>query len=295
MIKVQVSITPNEAKRLIAKAVSQMTVVRAALENGKILLKGGTTVSAIAEELASVKLGISGRITQQGTKTATSVASFHLVMLESGQVKAVDSDVNLEEIAVQMGKNDILIVGANALDVNRKTAMMGAHPVGGIAARVIPAIMTRGVTTIIAVGWEKLIPCSIEEALVAAGRETIDMAMGSAVGLIPLFGTVITETDAISMLTRVKATMIGAGGITGGEGSSTFVIEGEPSQVEAAWEIVSSVKGAEVSGLPQTLDECVAGSPRCAHYVTIGGRRLALHRGCVYLEPKLLHKVFSVT
>ena len=192
-----------------------------------------------------------------------------------------------------MGKTDVLIIGANAIDVNRKAAIMIGHPMGGPAGRVVPGIMARGVTTVIAVGWEKLIPCSIEEALAAAGRETVDMAMGAVVGLIPLFGTVVTETDAVSMLAGVKATMIGAGGITGGEGSSTFVIEGERSQVEVAWEIVTSVKGAEVSGVPESLITCSAGSPRCGQYVNLGNRRLALHRGCVYREPKLVKKVFS--
>ncbi len=42
MVKAQVTVTPNEAKRLIAKAITQMPGVRAALDKGRILLKGGT-------------------------------------------------------------------------------------------------------------------------------------------------------------------------------------------------------------------------------------------------------------
>jgi len=294
VIKVQVSVTPNEAKRLIAKAVSQMSVVCAALKNGKILLKGGTTVSALAEELTATKLKISGRITKRGTKTANKILGFHRVLLEGGQLKGLDSDSALNEVAVQMGKNDVLITGANAIDVNRRTAIMVAAPLGGIAGRFLPGLIARGVITIIVAGWEKLIPCPLEEALAAAGRETVDLAMGLAVGLIPLRGIVVTETDAVSMLTGVKTTVIGSGGIMGAEGSTTFVIEGEPSQVKRAWEIVYSVKGAEVSGLPESLIECNPKSPMCAKYLTVGNTHVPFHRACVYREPELVTKVFSI-
>ncbi len=294
MIKVQVSVTPNEAKLLIAKAISQMPSVCSALKNGKILLKGGTSVSAVAESLVFRKLGISGRITKLGTKSGKSSANFHRILIEGGKVKEVATDLAVEETAVRMGKGDILICGANAIDVNRRAAIMVGHPLGGTAARIIPAIMSRGVNTIIAVGWEKLIPCTIEEALAAAGRETVDLAMGMAVGLVPLWGRVITETDAVSMITGVKATMIGAGGVLGGEGSSTFIMQGEKRQVKRAWEIVQSIKGAEISGTPETLIECTPGNPRCADYLTYENKRLSVHRACVYRQPKLAKSVLSL-
>lgn len=293
MVKVQVTVTPSEAKRLIARAIAQMPVVRKALENGRILLKGGTTVSAAAEELTSTVLRISGRITPRGTKTANT-ASYcpHRVVIESGRVRAIDSDALLEETGIQMGKDDVLITGANALDVNRKAAVMVGHPLGG-QAKLIPAIIARGVPAIIAVGWEKLIPCTIEQAAAAAGREGIDMAMGMAVGLIPLQGTVVTETDAVGMLAEVTTTVIGAGGILGGEGSTTFVIQGERSQVKKAWEAVSAVKGAALSGEADTLTECEAKCPRCSERFTVGQTRKLIHQACVYRQPGLAKKVFS--
>ena len=132
----------------------------------------------------------------------------------------------------------------------------------------------------------------MDGALAAAGRETMDLAMGMAVGLIPLRGVVVTETDSISMLTGVKATVIGAGGITGGEGSTTFIIEGETSQVREAWNVVQSVKGAEVSGVPETLIECAQKGPQCSRYLTVNGKKILFHRACIYRQPGLLAKVF---
>ncbi len=122
----------------------------------------------------------------------------------------------------------------------------------------------------------------------------MDLAMGMAVGLVPLWGTVVTETDAVSMLAGVRTTVIGAGGITGGEGSTTFVIEGEPSQVKKAWEIVHSVKGTELSGAQETLVECNAKSQGCANYLTICDKRVIAHRSCIWRELGLAANVFSV-
>jgi hypothetical protein len=64
-MKVQIALTVNESKRLIAKAVVSLPEIKNALEKGKILLKGGTTVSVIAEELVGIPLRICGRISKR--------------------------------------------------------------------------------------------------------------------------------------------------------------------------------------------------------------------------------------
>jgi hypothetical protein len=60
-MKGQVSLTVSESKRLIAKAVVSLPEVQEALEKGRILLKGGTTVSAICEEMVGKKAPEVGR------------------------------------------------------------------------------------------------------------------------------------------------------------------------------------------------------------------------------------------
>ena len=64
--KVQVTLTGNEGKRLIAKAAVRMPEIQERLEKNKILLCGGTTVSALSEELGFGPLRISGRIDASG-------------------------------------------------------------------------------------------------------------------------------------------------------------------------------------------------------------------------------------
>ena len=293
IVKVQVSVTPSEAKRLIAKAVSAMPAVRAAMEKGKILLKGGTTVSAVSEELVGLKIGISGRITKQGAKrSGAGIAPFHRLLIDRGEARHLDTDAAVEEVVVGMGKEDVLITGANALDMNRRAALMVGRALSGPAA-ILPTIAARGIKTIVAVGWEKLIPCPLEEAVAAAGNQAIDMAMGMAVGLIPLNGVVVTETDAVRRLTGAEATVIGAGGVMGAEGSTTFVIEGEAAGVKKAWELVRGVKGAAVSGIPETLEECEPRGPFCNGLDKVGNTETPAHRGCAYFMRGLEKKVFG--
>ena len=47
----QFTLTVSEGKRIIAKAVAKMPPVKRALYGGRVLLKGGTTVSAVSEEI----------------------------------------------------------------------------------------------------------------------------------------------------------------------------------------------------------------------------------------------------
>lgn len=289
-MKAQVTVTSNEAKRLIARGVAAMPVVQEALKNGKILMKCGTTASAVSEEIAGVPISISGRITPRGTKTSHHKDRGILrVLLDKGRMVKVNG--NTDAIATQMGKGDVAIIGANAIDVQRKTAIMVAAPLGGNAGRVFPGLRANGVTVIVVVGWEKLIPCSIEEAVSVAGRD-IDIAMGAAVGLVPLSGEVVTETDAVEMLTGVKTTVTGAGGVFGAEGCTTFVCEGEPAKVKKAWDLVQCIKGASLSGEEVSLIECDVKSSGCSKFTDADGVRVLFHCSCVYRQPSLVETLF---
>ncbi len=269
----QITITVNEAKRLIAKAIVQLPKVQDALREGKVLLKGGTTVSAVAEELVGFSLRISGRVTPLGTKAAwIKTGAPHTVLIEKGEPKNVDGC--LEEVAGAMNRDDVAIVGANALDIYGNAALMAGAPLGGGTERVLEGLMTKGAIIIVAAGLEKLIPHPIQEAVRAAGRETIDVAIGMEVGLMPIVGRVITEVEAIESLAEVKATVIGAGGIMGAEGATTLVVEGEREEVQKIFAWVQEIKGAPLSGDPDSMAECGPGNPACPR-----------HPACIYRMP----------
>ena len=93
-----------------------------------------------------------------------------------------------------------------------------------------------------------------------------------AVGLIPLCGKVITEKDAVEILAKLNCTVIGKGGILGAEGSTVMVVEGLDKEVEKILKVVKGVKGADISGQKESLEECKRGNPSCKN-----------HLACIYL------------
>lgn len=274
-MKAQVTLTVPEAKLLIARAIASLPEVQRAAEDGKILLKGGTTVSALSEILAKMPLRISGRVTPRGTTSAKHVAADypHSILIEKGRVRNIDATF-VDEVA-GLGRGDVVVMGANALDIHGNAAMMAGAPLGGGPGRAISGMMAEGVTVIIAVGLEKLIPCSVSEAVRAAGRRDVDVSYGMAVGLIPLVGRVVTEREALAIMADVRCTVIGRGGIFGAEGATTMVIDGSPEDVERALKAVEGVKGAETNGLEGSLLECDEESEGCKS-----------HLACVYREQR---------
>ncbi len=277
-MKLQLTLTVPEAKMVIAKAVVARNDVQTALRDGKVVLKGGTTVSAICEELLRYKLRIGGRISPRGTmNTLKKQEQPHCVLIENRESRNIDADI--DEVVANLAKGDIIIASANAIDVDGDAAMLAAAPLGHIPGKAIAGFMSQGAKVIIAVGLEKLIPGTIHEAVLASGRVTIDKSFGSAVGLIPIVGEVFTEREAIMSMASVKAVVIAAGGIQGAEGSTTMVVEGEDSEVERIYNLVASIKGAQTSGNVESLIECERGCPQCKRHIACVYKLGILERG----------------
>jgi hypothetical protein len=146
---------------------------------------------------------------------------------------------------------------------------------GGKPGRIISGLMAEIRNIIVAVGLEKFVPGSIVEMIANTGRKDVDLAMGMAVGLTPIVGRIITEKEAIPLLAGVSCMVIGRGGIFGAEGGTTMIIDGKSEEVQKVFRIISSIKGAEVSGLKESLPECVAPQEKCK-----------LHRACMYKKTK---------
>lgn len=273
-MKCQFTLTVAEGKRLIAKAVAAMPEVRLAMESGMVLLKGGTTVSAIAEELCGQKMRISGRITPRGTVSAGHAApgGAHLLVLRRGVPETVEG--RLKEIALSMGPNDVAVCGANIFDAQGRAAIMAGSALGGETGGVYPSLETDGVRCIVAAGLEKLSPEPLPEASRAAGRKAADWAMGMAVGLIPVPGQIVTELDAISILGCARRWLVGRGGIDGAEGASTFLVEGGEKEIKELGALISAIKGSRESGTGDSLAECLhCGAGRGHHLACIYGKK----------------------
>ncbi|OLN31977.1 hypothetical protein [Desulfosporosinus metallidurans] len=268
--RIQVTLTVAEGKRVIAAGIASLPEVKNALQNGKVLLKGGTTVSAIAEILAGQPLKISGRFSPRGAKgTRHTEITGHSILLDHGQPEVVDK--TLKEVVDSFGREDIILIGANAIDTDGNAAMCIGASLGGIPGEALSGMLGHGAKVIIACGLEKLIPGKIREAIIQAGRNTVDEAHGMAFGLVPIFGELITEREALMTLGKVSCTVIAKGGIDGAEGSTTFLIAGDSSEVQKVATHINQVKGCQESGIPESLQECEP-----------GGRSCGTHKSCLY-------------
>ena len=119
------------------------------------------------------------------------------------------------------------------------------------------------------------------------------MSLGMPVGIIPLYGTVVTETDALHILVEgLTITVISAGGVKGAEGATTFVIDGVPAAVKKAWSIITGVKGAHMSSEEGTVEDCEPQGELCKGFIIRDGIHVPKHHSCVYREKDSPSKLF---
>lgn len=274
-MKGQVTITVNGAKWLISRAVTSHPTVKSALKEGKVILKGGTTVSCIAEELLGIKLRISGRITKRGTiGSLNSMDSPHSILIENNQWTNIDD--NFLQTALELGPRDVVIIGANAIDTDKNAAMMAGSPGGGNPGKALTALMTEGTKVIIAAGLEKLIPTKIPDIIRHnTSRKNCELSMGMSVGLMPLYGELVTEIEALKILFNVNAMVIGRGGINGAEGSTTLIIDGDETSTKKAIREVIKLNTKSLSAEKDSIKECKTGSPGCKY-----------HLACIYSNKR---------
>ncbi|MBC5718230.1 hypothetical protein [Flintibacter faecis] len=268
--KVQVTLTGNESKRLIAKAAVLHPEVRGRLDNGhKLLLAGGTTVSALAEELGFGPMRISGRIDAEGTRSAQTITQTpHNLLIQNGQ--AVNADKNIQAIVEGLSSDDLIVTGANAIDPSGRAALAFAALGGGSRGYALHSAYMQGIPMLVLSGLNKLIP-DLGVAMAYSGRSGVKYSMGAAIGLYNIFGPVVTEIKSFELLFNVQAVVIAGSGIGSGEGSRTFILIGEDENIRQAWNAVLALKGCTLSGEADSLAVCYGGCDNCIRHV-----------GCIY-------------
>ncbi len=264
-MKAQVTLAVTESKRLIGKAVKEHPWVREALEKGIIAIGSGSTNAYVVEELLgeAIEKGgyIAGFVDDRGTCIVPRDKRVKNVVLEKGEVISE----TLEDAAKRMGKGDVFIKGANALDFDGIAGVMMASLTGGTIGDVLGILKARGVRVILPVGLEKLVPNSIAEASNIAGIYEMDHSDGVPVGIMPVSGEVITEIEAFYILAGAKAVNIGAGGVGGGVGSRTFVLEAAGDNISRALGLLREIRG-EKSITPVRGDCAACAYPHCPRH-----------------------------
>ena len=243
VVQGQAILTVSESKRLIAQAVKEMPIVKNALANGMVIIGKGTTNAYVAEEITGKKVEraafVRGRIQPaKGGKKLPDVKAAPDVILERGKVL----DLPLAEAVKKLKPGDVVIKGGNALDYKNK--LVGVNigaPDAGTAGATMPYVVARKAYLVIPIGLEKLVAGDLVD-LSLKMREPIESLNGLQ-SMFLLTGEIVTELEAIHVLTGATAFQCSAGGIGGAEGSVWLVFRGTREQVTKALNLVQSIQG----------------------------------------------------
>jgi hypothetical protein len=249
-VRVTVTLTSSESKRIIGKAVASMDIVKRALKEGQVVIRVGTTNAFVAEEITGRKIDkgcySSGIITPRGWAVTNPTKRLDFILIKRGQTSSVNQ-IEWPKICDQLGSRDVCIKGANAIDCQHNAAVVTASPDGGsLNPAFWRAVRERGLAVVVPVGLEKTVPNSLPALVEKLGEGRVEAWKQMGVPIYRIFllpGKVVTEIEAFRILANTDATPIASGGIGGAEGSVTLIIEGTRKEVERAWEIVSQVKG----------------------------------------------------
>ncbi|GAB4514320.1 MAG: hypothetical protein Kow0047_26120 [Anaerolineae bacterium] len=237
-------LTVAQSKRLIAKGVAAHPAVQRARRKGWLIISTGTTDGYVVEEVLGQPIDryayVTGHVVPAGFDSKSRLAPKNLpdVILHDGEIV---SDVNRFEAARQMGPGDVIIKGANALNYDKKVAgVCIGDPNGGTVGGTLGPIIGRRATLVIPVGLEKLVAHDILETARFLGQG--EEAANRVYPLFPITGEIVTEIEALALLTGVQARHVGSGGIFGAEGAVRLLLQGTPEQIKAALELVEQIQ-----------------------------------------------------
>ncbi len=249
-ISALVVLNPAESKRLLAKATAALPEVQNAYKNGIIIIGRGVTNAFVIEELFGIK--IDNKANQAAGIICNGMADGNLgpppcswhVVREGKVMEAAEPNID------DFGPDDVFIKGANAIDMEGNAGIYTVGKKGGTIGRYWPVVTPRGAHLIMPVGLEKLVP-SVIEAARHSGIYHFKYSHGLPGKVIPIvMGKVLTEIQAIGVLTGVRAYHISSGGVGGSEGAVVLTLEGDESRVEEAFKLINTIKGEPPVDMP---------------------------------------------
>lgn len=246
----QFMITPAAGKRLIAKAICKHDLVLGALKSGTVVIVAGTTNGYVAEEILSM-IGQAEDFSRQRFLRGFALSS--IMARTAGPGRLQDESVFPGDVVIVKGKyimgkeiydvvddlreGDVILKGANA--VNLKSMQAGiliGHPAGGTITSALHAVVGRRIRLILPVGLEKRVSAEIHDL-----AELVNGPTAKGFRMMPAPGEVITEIEALKMLTGVRTELIAAGGVAGAEGAVRLAVTGSPDEEREAAELVASI------------------------------------------------------
>lgn len=236
-----VALKVSESKRLIARGVVASPVFQEACASGRVLIIKGTTNAYIVEELLHEdidKLNFARGLTLPHGLRRRPVQGreFGDVLIEKGDIR---TDVDIAEAVETLKRGDLILKGANALNYRERMAgvLIGDPRSGTVGLALRKAVGTH-VRVMIPVGLEKSISGSIMDAV-----SLLQSPDHHGDGMMPIWGNIFTEVEALEVLAGVKAAHVGSGGISGAEGAVWIAYGGDQEQMKRAHEVLKSIYG----------------------------------------------------
>lgn len=226
-------LTVAAGKRLIAKAVCALPQIKRALAQSTVVVLAGTTNGYVAEELMRglgredfCKKGFYRGVTVAPGQTAAAKLDGDLV-IDKGKVV---TGKTIFDVAGDLGQGDVIVKGANAVDADHGQAgVLIANPAIGTSGPILQAVVGRRAELVIPVGLEKRIDGSI-----AAAASLLNAPDAAGLRLLPITGTIVTEIEAIGLLTGASASLVAGGGVCGAEGSCWLAVSGDRETLDKA-------------------------------------------------------------
>ena len=248
---IQTLLTPAAGKRLIARALVKHPAVSAALQSGTLVIIAGTTNGYVAEELLSV-CGTAGEFSRERFFRGITLPP-QRQRTDTGRLPEEDrfpGDVIIRkqkwlrgktifDVVDDLRQGDVILKGANALDLLRKQAAILIGDLnGGTIVKALQAVVGRRVRLILPVGLEKRVSADLNDV-----AKTLNAAEASGMRMLPVPGEIVTELEALRILTGAEAELIAAGGVCGAEGAVWLTVSGTPEQEDSARQILSEIGG----------------------------------------------------
>lgn len=239
----QFVLTPAAGKRLIAKGIAAHPEILAALKSSTVVIVAGTTNGYVAEELLSGTNQAEGfdrkrffrGVTLPPSKSNPNTGPFpgDVVLIHGAWQKGK----TIFDVLENLKEGDIILKGANAVDLARREAgVLVGDPKAGTIAASMQAAVGRRVRLILPVGVEKRIQGDLHSAILA-----LNAPGAKGPRMYPAPGEIVTELDALRILTGVSAAVSAAGGVDGAEGAVWLTVTGESGQEKAAGDLLESI------------------------------------------------------
>jgi hypothetical protein len=242
-------LTPAAGKRLIAKALAIHPAIQDTLKSGTLVIVAGTTNALVTEEILKtlsqagefsgnrffrgITLPPAEETTDPGKLPDESAFPGDIVITHGVWQKGK----TIFDVVDHLKKGDIILKGANAVDLSEKrAAILIGHPSAGTIGVALQAVIGRRVRLMLPVGLEKRVTGNLDQL-----AEKVNRPDGVGPRLFPVPGEVVTELEALNLLTGANAELIAAGGVAGAEGCVWLGVEGAPDQMEKASALLKTV------------------------------------------------------